>query len=103
MEWESDVTMANKSYDDEFKRNLVRLHLEQGRTLSSLSKEYGPNSGTIRSWVDLHRKECFKDNNKIPDSAYKELQKLRKEAEELRKENEFLKKAAAFFAKEIKN
>lgn len=28
-------------YEEEFKKKIVRLHLEEGRTLKSLSEEYG--------------------------------------------------------------
>ena len=69
------------SYDEEFKKRIVRMHLEQGRTIKSLSEEYHVSENGI--------------------GYMKENLKLRKELEEMRKENEFLKKAAAFFAKEI--
>lgn len=33
-------------YEKEFKNKIVRLHLEEGRTLISLSEEYGVSSQT---------------------------------------------------------
>ncbi|WP_346914637.1 transposase [Clostridium sp.] len=39
--------MANKKYDKEFKEKIARLILEDGRTLSSISKEYNVAKSTI--------------------------------------------------------
>ena len=62
------------NYTPEFKKKIVRLRKEEGRTIKSITAEY--------------------DN-------MKEMLKLKKENDELKKEILFLKKAAAFFAKEI--
>ena len=35
------IIMSQQHYEPEFKKKLVRLHLEEGRTLQSLSDEYG--------------------------------------------------------------
>lgn len=93
--------MINK-YDTEFKKKIVRLFLEEGRTKKSISKEFSVSVATISNWVKQFREECL--NNEKANDEYnymKENLKLRKELEEAKKENEFLKKAAAFFAKEI--
>ena len=31
----------NQNYEPEFKKKIVRLHLEEGRTLRGLAEEYG--------------------------------------------------------------
>ena len=67
---------TNKRYEPEFKKKMVRLVLEEGRTIASVNKEYNLGEGTVRSWIRQFEEECEK--------------KIR-----------FLKKAAAFFAKEI--
>lgn len=93
--------MINK-YDIEFKKKIVRLFLEEGRTKKSISKEFSVSVATISNWVKQFREECL--NNEKANDEYnymKENLKLRKELEESKKEIEFLKKAAAFFAKEI--
>jgi len=84
------------------KRNVVRLHIQEGRTIASLSSEYGVCYATISNWVRNYREEC--QNNTETKSEYelmKEIRKLQRQNAELEKENDFLKKAAAFFAKEI--
>ena len=91
-------------YEPKFKRKLVRLHLEEGRSYKSLTQEYGVSKSAISKWVELFSNECQKKVNADPTALndadlMKENLCLRKELEEARKENLFLKKAAAFFAK----
>lgn len=91
-----------KNYEPETKKQIVRLHLEQGRTIKSLSEEYGVSTASVSNWVNQFRKEC--QNNSQAKEEYDSMQEilnLKKELAEARKEVEFLKKAAAFFAKEI--
>lgn len=89
-------------YTEDLKMAIVRSHIEDGRTLLSLSKEYNISKAAISRWVSLFRKECQEN-----EESHKELdvmekyRKAQREIEELKKENAFLKKAAAFFAKEI--
>lgn len=91
-----------KVYEPEFKKKIVQLYLEQGRTIKSLNEEFQLGDGTVRKWVRAFREECvtgpdLNDTKKL----YEENRRLRSELEEKKKEIAFLKKAAAFFAKEI--
>lgn len=91
-----------RNYEQTFKDKIIQLHLQEGRTISSLNKEYQLGSGTIGNWLKAYREDCLTDPQKAEENdSYKEVLRLRKEIEELEKENRFLKKAAAFFAKEI--
>lgn len=90
------------TYDEKFKKKIVKLHLEGGRTIRSLSDEFHISKNGISYWIKKYREEC--QTNPAANDEYdimKENLRLRQELEEARKENEFLKKAAAFFAKEI--
>ena len=89
-----------RNYEPEFKKKIVRLHLEEGRTYASIREEYGISKSAISSWFNEFSKECQKQADTDLD-IMKENLRLRKELEEMKKENLFLKKAAAFFAKEI--
>ena len=94
--------MGRKTYEQTFKDRIIQLHLEEGRTISSLNKEYQLGSGTINNWLKAYQKICLADPQKAEEKdTYAEILRLRKELDELEKENRFLKKAAAFFAKEI--
>ena len=94
--------MANVKYDLDTKKKIIRLHLEEGRSIKSLSEEYNLGSGTLRSWLNKYREECRTHTEMKQElDIDTENRRLRKQLEELQKENLFLKKAAAFFAKEI--
>ena len=84
--------MINK-YDVEFKKKIVRLFREKGRTKKSISNEFSVSVATISNWVRQFRDECQineKANNEY--NYMEENLRLRKELEEVKKENEFLKK-----------
>lgn len=93
-----------QSYTSEFKKKIVRLHLEEGRTYNSITAEYGVSKASISKWCREFSEERQKKVIKNPDTTneidlMKENLQLRKELEEAKKQNLFLKKAAAFFAK----
>ncbi|EYE87100.1 transposase IS3 [Fervidicella metallireducens AeB] len=91
-----------KYYEEEFKKKIVRLHLEEGRTIKSLAEEYSVSKAAISIWIKAYREECQTNHELKEEYDYmKENLRLRKELEDLKKENQFLKKAAAFFAREI--
>jgi len=97
----------SQKFTPDFKETIVRLHMEQGRTLQSITKEYGVSKASISKWCSNYSKEC---QNRAETQLHRrneveimqENVRLRKELEEMKKDNLFLKKAAAFFAKEIK-
>ena len=89
-------------FTEEIKKQVVRYHIQDSRTIASLSAEYGASKATISNWIRRYREEC--QTNQEAKSEYEfmqEVRQLRKQLEEAEKENRFLKKAAAFFAKEI--
>ena len=94
--------MSNTKYDSALRDKVIRLHLEEGRSLRSLTQEFSLGSGTAKYWIDKYRKDCFSSKEGIQQLEDHSTQKeLLKRIEELEKENRFLKKAEAFFAKEI--
>ncbi len=89
-------------YDEPFKKKIVRLHLEEGRTLRSITNEYGVSKSAISKWCSVFSEECQASPQAREDyDCMKENLRLKKELEESKKEILFLKKAAAFFAREI--
>lgn len=91
-----------KHYSPEFIKEIRRLHLEEGRSISGISTEYKVSKSTISKWVKEFREECQSNPKAEEENNFmKENLRLRKELAEAKKENEFLKKAAAFFAREI--
>ena len=92
----------SQNYTPEFKKKIVRLHEEEGRTYKSITAEYGVSKAAISAWCKQFREECqTSPESKAEYDNMKEILKLKRENDEPRKEVAFLKKAAAFFAKEI--
>ncbi len=88
-----------KHIEPEFKKNIVHLHLEKGRILTSLADEYGVSKASISIWIKNYREEC--QTNQETKTDHDLMQENRKQLEEIQKENQILKIAAAFLAKEI--
>ena len=93
------------NYTPEFKKKIVRLRLEEGRTINSITTEYSISKESVRRWCNEFRKECQAQSLQTPSSVneaeiMKDSLRLRREPAEKAKEILFLKKAAAFFAKE---
>ena len=87
---------------EETKKKVVKLHIQDGRTISSLAAEYGICHATVSNWIRAYREECqTNDAAKSENELMQEVRQLRQKLAEAEKENYFLKKAAAFFAKEI--
>ena len=85
-------------YNEEFRKKIVHLHIQEGRTYKNLIEEFG-----ISKWCRDFSKECQTSSSSKNDlESMQEIYRLRKQLQELEKENTFLKKVAAFFAKEIK-
>ena len=90
-------------YSKEIWDEIIRLHIEEGRTYQSLHDEFGPAPHTISNHVRRYLREA--ENNKVQSEMLgnmEEIRRLREELAETKKENDFLKKLAAFYAKEIK-
>ena len=49
------------SYEEEFKKRIVRMHPEEGRTIKSLSEEYHVSENGIGYRLKKYREECTKD------------------------------------------
>ena len=85
-------------YDEEFRREAVRL-LERGeRSLVVLSRELGVSQQTLRSWREQAGVEAGKVEGLTRDER-EELRRVKRELRVVTEEREILKKALAFFAK----
>lgn len=47
-----------QSYEPEFRKKIVRLHLEGGRTYKSITAEYGVSKASISKWCREFSEEC---------------------------------------------
>ena len=84
-----------QNYTPEFKKKIVCLRSEEGRTMNSITTEYGVSKETIRSWCNEFKEECWiSPNTKTEYDNMKEILNLKRENEELRKEILFKEDAA---------
>ncbi len=89
-------------YTKEFKRDAVKLVLEQGYSANEVARRLGINQTSVSRWVREYRQdhEPSIDGSATRSELEAEVKRLRKENQRLQIEREILKKAAAFFAKE---
>ena len=87
---------TSKRYTPEFRHQLVELHRVGGRSIPSLSREFGPSPWTIALWV----KQTDRGDGGLTTSEREELTRLRREIKRVKMEREILAKAAAWFAQE---
>ncbi len=86
------MLQMNQHYEPEFKKKIVRLHLEEGRSLKGLAAEYGVSEASISNWTKQFREEWRINEEAQADYDFmKENLKLKRQLAELQKENDFLK------------
>jgi transposase len=91
---------AKRKYDPEFKREAVRLVVEEGLRIREVERNLGITHGVLKDWVRKHRdhKDAAHVGPLGPQSSDAELKQLRRENERLRRERDILKKAVAIFS-----
>ncbi len=100
----------SKRYDLEFKEYVSRMVLEEGRTVSELSRELNISRTTLSGWLQDYKKKVgwFEEHEqkkkdqepvvyKTPTDYEKEGKEKDKKIERLEKENRILKKAMHVF------
>jgi transposase len=83
-------------YDEEFKRNTVKLSYASPKKVREIAKDLGIAKGILYNW----RKKYTAKGDKTPTASMQdELESLRLVNTELKIECDILKKAAVYFAK----
>ena len=97
----SAVSRQPRRFEEDFKRDAVRLVVEEKYTLAAAAKAVGVSVQSLRAW---HKKfappldAC--GENATLDELREENQLLRRQLRRAELEREILKKATAYFAKE---
>ncbi|MEW9095393.1 MAG: hypothetical protein AB2417_09960 [Clostridiaceae bacterium] len=55
---------------------MLKLHLEDGRSIAGLIKEYGVSRSSINLWIKSYREECKESPDKIQPNVYEELKMI---------------------------
>ena len=96
------MPQKRRTYDDEFKRDAVRLVTNNSYGVSETARRLGINAKLLGRWkreAEARANGVVNGHGQVsPESD--ELRRLRKEIQRLRMERDILKKATAFFAKE---
>ena len=93
--------MPNKrqKFDEEFKKNAVRLSYASNKTIQEVANDLGLAVNQLYRWRKRYTPQGDKTQYATPEEEYRAL---RLEVAELRIERDMLKKAAAYFAKNQK-
>jgi transposase len=82
-------------YDEEFKKNAVRLSYASPKSMKQVAADLGLNENRLYAW----RKKFTADGDKTRYSTLEdEVKALKLEVVELKMERDMLKKATAYFA-----
>jgi transposase len=84
---------VNKQYDDEFKREAIRLTKEGGKSVAAIARDLGISSSTLHGW--RYKSVETKTGEIITDS---EITRLKRELANVKMERDILKKAVAIFS-----
>ena len=87
-----------RTYDSEFKLNVVNLCKTSGRSVLSISKEMGIASSTLHKWIKANSEGSSFPSKGHVEVSQEELVALRKELHHVRLERDILKKAVAIFS-----
>lgn len=91
-------------FDASYKVEVVRMIIDQGLSVSQVSKNLTISESAIRRWVAQYQAE-LQGKPGIGKPLTEEQQRIRLleiENRQLRQDNEILKKASAFFARELR-
>jgi transposase len=96
-----EVSRRKRRFSEEFKRDAVRLIVEEGYTFKSAATAVGVSDQSLRAW---HAKFALPPEPCGEQATVEELRgevaRLRKQLKRAELEREILKKATAYFAKE---
>ena len=91
--------MTRKRYDEDFKKQIVKIYNQGNHSYRSLADEYGVATPTIRTWVLRYNNSNSFDVEDNRTEEEKELIELRKKVKQLEMENDILKQAAILLGK----
>jgi transposase len=96
---EVHMPQTRPPYPPEFRQQIVAL-VKTGRSIASLSKEFGLSEQSIRNWRKQADLDFGARSDGLTTAERDELRRLRQENRRLQQERDILAKAAAWFARE---
>jgi transposase len=92
MKTQKTVTLKRRKYDEDFKRNAVKM-IEQGQWVHSVSQVLGVAEGQLHKWKRMARQQHSPDEQEIFE--------LRARLRQVEMERDILKKALSIFSRQI--
>ena len=86
---------TKRKYDEEFKKNAVKLTYESSKGVSEIAEALGINSNLLYRWKQRY---TVSGNLTERTAVELELRATQRELAEVKLERDMLKKAAAYFA-----
>jgi transposase len=100
-ELKAEVPRKRRVFTEEFKRDAVRLVVNEGYTLAAAAKAVGVGEQSLRAWhARLAPPPALCGEDASQEQLREEIKRLRRELRRAEMEREILKKATAYFAKE---
>jgi transposase len=87
--------IGRRSFDEQFKRDAVRMVMEGGQKISQISRDLGVGVTQLRYW----EQQYGGGTGKVKTGEVAELEQLRRELAQVKEEREILKKALAVFSR----
>lgn len=95
------MSEKRRSYDKEFKVSAVKMILEEGMSVSQVSRDLGVNENSLHKWKRDYlsdQQQAFPGKGRMKPEE-EELRNLRKQVKRLEMERDILKKAIGYFTK----
>ena len=91
--------MAKKHYEENFKKQIVKIYNQGNHSYKELSEQYGIAASTMRQWVIRYNntRSFNAEDNKTDEE--KRIKELEKKVKRLETENDILKQAALLLGK----
>ena len=97
------MSKPRKTYTKEEKLSIVKLSLEDNKSVQSISERYGIVPNTLYNWRSKYLKNTESafpgKGNKMMTDEERKIHELEKELRETRLERDILKKAVGIFSK----
>lgn len=90
-----------RKYDEEFKKDAIRLLISSGRTIKAVAEELGVERSNLGRWRIEHLKkldEVSAETGITPTDLEKEVRSLRKELAYAQEQRDILKKACGILS-----
>lgn len=92
---------GRRHFDRDFKLEVIRLVIEDGRNVTEVARSIGVHANTIHNWKQQFTEDpegAFPGKGRMKPEE-EELRRLRRENESLKEDRAILKKALAIFSK----